>query len=81
VPVSWSALSCPCDGVGECSDAERSDKDERPEGRFIDTPRQRSYPVLIFSSLSRLAVMDSSTGLVPLIHAPPSRRRSPGKGP
>ncbi len=39
------------------------------------TLRQRSYWVLIFSSLSRLAVMDSSTELVPLIHSPPSRRR------
>ena len=54
---------------------------ERSEDRFIDTLRQRSYSVLIFSSLSRLAVMDSSTELVPLIHAPPSRRRSSGKGP
>jgi len=43
--------------------------------------KRRSYSVLIFSSLSRLAVMDSSTELVPLIHAPPSRRRSSGKGP
>ena len=34
--------------------------------------------VLIFSSLSRLAVMDSSTELFPLIHAPPSRRRIGG---
>jgi len=42
---------------------------------------QWPYSVLIFSSLSRLAVMDSSTELVPLIHAPPSRRRSSGKGP
>ena len=41
-----------------------------------DTLRQRSYSVLIFSSLSRLAVMDSRTELVPLIHDPPSRRRS-----
>ena len=32
--------------------------------------RQRSYSVLIFSSLCRLAVMDSSTELVPLIHCP-----------
>lgn len=54
---------------------------ERSEDRFIDTLRQRSYSVLIFSSLSTLAVMDSSTELVPLIHAPPSRRRSSGKGP
>jgi hypothetical protein len=37
--------------------------------------RQRSYSVLISSSLSRLAVMDSSSELVPLIHSPPSRRR------
>jgi len=43
--------------------------------------RHRSYSVLAFSSLSRLAAMDSSTELVPLIHAPPSRRRSSGKGP
>ena len=41
----------------------------------------RSYSVLAFSSLSRLAAMDSSTELVPLIHAPPSHRRSSGKGP
>src|SRR5580658_8812889 len=34
-----------------------------------------SYPVLIFSSLSRLAFMDSSTELDPLIQAPSSRRR------
>src|SRR6202035_1812568 len=46
---------------------------ERPKGRFINTLRQRSYSVLIFSSLSRLAFMDSSTELFPLIHAPPSR--------
>jgi hypothetical protein len=39
------------------------------------TLRQRSYSELIFSSLSRLAVMDSSTELVPLIHSQPSRRR------
>ena len=54
---------------------------ERPEDRSIETLRQRSYSVQMFSSLSRLAAMDSSTGLVPLIHAPPSRRRSSGKGP
>ena len=48
---------------------------EHSEDRFMDTLRQRSYSVLIFSSLSRLAVMDSSTELVPLIHAPPSRSR------
>jgi hypothetical protein len=54
---------------------------ERPEDRFIDTLRQRPYSVLIFSSLSRLAVMDSSTELVPLIHAPPSSRSSSEKGP
>jgi hypothetical protein len=52
---------------------------------FIDTLRQRPYSVLIFSSLSRLAIMDSSTELFPLIHAPPSRRResriSSDKGP
>jgi hypothetical protein len=29
--------------------------------RFIDTLRQRSYSVLIFSNFSRLTVMDSST--------------------
>jgi hypothetical protein len=39
------------------------------------TLRQRSYSVLIFLSFSRLAVMDSRTELVPLIHSPPSRRR------
>jgi hypothetical protein len=50
------------------------------DDRFI-TVRQRAYSELIFSSLSRVAVMDSSTELVPLIHAPPSRRRSSGKGP
>jgi len=49
---------------------------ERSEGRFINSLRQRSYSALIFSSLSRLAVMDSSTELVPLIHAPPSCRRN-----
>lgn len=38
------------------------------------TLRQRSYWTLIFSSFSRLALMDSSTELVPLIHSPPSRR-------
>jgi len=54
---------------------------ERSEGRFVNTLPQRSYSILIFSSLSRLAAMDSSTELVPLIHAPPSRRRSSGKGP
>jgi len=54
---------------------------ERSEERFINRLRQRPYSLLIFSSLSRLAVMDSSTELVPLIHAPPSRRRSSGKGP
>ena len=54
---------------------------ERSEDRFIITLRQRSYSVLIFSSLSRLAVMDSRIELVPLIHAPPSPRRSSGKGP
>jgi hypothetical protein len=48
---------------------------ERSEDRFIHPLWQRSYLVLIFSSLSRLAVMDSSTELPPLIHAPPSRRR------
>jgi hypothetical protein len=37
--------------------------------------RQRSYAVVIFSSLSRLAVIDSSTELFPLIHAPPSLNR------
>ena len=34
-----------------------------------------------FWSLSRLAAMDSDTELVPLIHAPPSLKRSSGKGP
>jgi hypothetical protein len=48
---------------------------ERSQDRFVDMLRQRPYSVLIFSSLSRLAVMDSSTELVPLIHAPPSCRR------
>jgi hypothetical protein len=52
-----------------------------PNDRSIGTLWKRSYSVLIFSSLSRLAAMDSRTGLVPLIHAPPSRRRSSGKGP
>jgi hypothetical protein len=51
------------------------------DGDIVDTLRQRSYSAVIFSSLSRLAVMDSSTELVPLIHVPPSRRRSSGKGP
>ena len=41
----------------------------------------RFYSVLIFWSLFRLAVMDSDTELVPLIHAPPSLKRSSGKGP
>jgi len=41
----------------------------------------RCYSVLTFSSLSRVDVMDSSTELLPLIHAPPSRKRSSGKGP
>jgi len=41
----------------------------------------RSYSMLIFSSLSKLAVMDSSTGLLPLIQVPPSRRRSAGNAP
>jgi hypothetical protein len=54
---------------------------EPSEDRGIGMLRQRSYSVLIFSSLSRLAAMDSSTELVPLIHAPPSRRRASGKGP
>ena len=54
---------------------------ERSQDRFVDMLRQRPYSVLIFSSLSRLAVMDSRTELVPLIHAPPSLRRSSGKGP
>ena len=48
---------------------------ERSEDHFIDTLRQRSYLVMIFSSLSRLAVMDSSTEFFPLIHAPPSRNK------
>lgn len=64
--------------------------DPRAPDRELPGPRckklaalldERSYTVLIFSSLSRLAVMDSSTELVPLIHAPPSRRRSAGNGP
>jgi hypothetical protein len=57
---------------------------ESSEDRFIDTLRQRPYSVLIFSSLSRLAIMDSRTELVPLIHDPPSRRDwriSSDKGP
>jgi hypothetical protein len=41
----------------------------------------RFYSMLIFWSLSRLAVMDSDTEVVPLIHAPPSLKRSSGKGP
>jgi hypothetical protein len=40
-----------------------------------DAPAARSYLVLIFSSLSKLAVMDSRTELLPLIHAPPSCSR------
>ncbi len=35
----------------------------------------QDYSVLIFSSLSRLPVIDSSTELDPLIHSPPPRRR------
>ena len=48
---------------------------------LLATPRHRFYSVLIFASISRLAAMDSSTELDPLIHAPPSLRRSSGKGP
>jgi hypothetical protein len=45
---------------------------KRFESRFLVTIRQRSYSVLILSSLSRVAVMDSSIELFPLIHVPPS---------
>jgi len=55
--------------------AERAAREEQIGDDMI------SYPVLMVSSLSRLAVMDSSTELVPLIHAPPSLRRSSGRGP
>src|SRR5665213_1184743 len=54
---------------------------ERYKDRSMDALRRHSYSVLIFSSLSRLADMESSTELVPLIHDPPSLRRSSGKGP
>ena len=36
--------------------------------------------MLILWSLSRLAVMDSDTELVALIHSPPSLKRSSGQG-
>ena len=39
------------------------------------TLRRRSYLVMIFPRLSRLAFMDSGTEFFPLIHAPPSRNR------
>ena len=45
---------------------------ERSADLVMDTLRQQRYSVLIFSSLSRLAAMDSDTEFLPLIHAPPS---------
>lgn len=74
-PHSAEVRHCPgVTGQGVC-------QLERSEDRVLDAIQQRSYLVLIFSSISRLAVIDSRTGMVPLIHAPPSRRRSSGKGP
>ena len=42
---------------------------------------QLPYSTQIFSSFLRLALIDSSTELLPLIHNPPSRRSSSGIGP
>ena len=65
-------------GQGACRAlATRTRPGDWPQTRF----RPWSYSVLIASSLSRLAVIDSNTELDPLIHAPPSLKRSPGKGP
>ena len=48
MPVSWSALSCRCDAAGECSDSERSDKDElkiRAEGSMkLVLHQSKGYP-------------------------------------
>jgi hypothetical protein len=44
-----------------------------PESAFPPIVKlQRAYSVLIFSSLSRVAAIDSSIGFLPLIHAAPS---------
>jgi hypothetical protein len=53
----------------------------QPVGSRRGLGSRLTYSMLIFSSLSRLAAMDSRTELDPLIHDPPSLRRSSGKGP
>jgi len=72
--VAWATPRTGGMGQGVCPP-------ERYKDRSMDALRRHSYSVLIFSSLSRLADMESSTELVPLIHDPPSLRRSSGKGP
>ena len=80
---TWAKVSCapwwatsgsmPTDHT--CTPSPRSVLDATEALEATHALRRRSYLVMIFSSLSRLAVMDASTELFPLIHAPPSRNR------
>jgi hypothetical protein len=59
--------------AGRCSTAGRPT--ECPRGRSVDPLRRRPYCVMTLSSLSRLAAIDSTIVLCPLIHLAPSLNR------